>query len=105
MSTPFEDLPETPFGALFDELEDVDDLLNEGPAVGEGESERFLQELVSGLEHATTTAKGLTAADVDAEFTDETGDDINGAEGNEEEIESAISDLKRSGRNRPRRSH
>lgn len=98
MSTPFEDLPNTPFGALFDELDDVDELLNDGPAIGEGESEKFLSELVTGLESATTTAKGLTAADVDAEFTDETGDDDNGDEG--DEIEAAIQQIKQKGRRR-----
>lgn len=99
MSTPFEDLPDTPFGTLFDELDDIDELLNEGPAIGENESDRFLRELQGGIEKALSTAQGLTVDDVDAEFT-ETEDTNDG----DENIEAQIAQLKNKSKRRSARA-
>ena len=63
MSATFED--------LFNELDEVNDLLNEGPGTEPGDSEAFLGELVTDLAKAYQTVQHLTAADVDAEFTEE----------------------------------
>jgi len=64
-----------PFEKLFDQLEDLDTLLEDGPGDESGDSEAFLTEIQSGLELAYAHSKTLTAADVDMEFTEDEEND------------------------------
>jgi len=62
-------MPESlqPFEKLFDALDSVSEILDEGPV---DNSEEFLREVLTGIDEARTIAGTLTVADVDAEFTE-----------------------------------
>lgn len=64
----------TPFEQLFEDWDDVNELLDGGPDVddaGANESERFLAEIQAGILKAARQAATLTPADVDKEFTED----------------------------------
>lgn len=87
MATPLEfndidgDEDLAPFERLFRDLDDFNDLLDDGPtvnSVGENESEAFLQQIKVSLDKVNASAQGLTKEDVDTEFTDDESESNNG---------------------------
>lgn len=64
-----------PFNDLFTHADSFSDLLDEGPGVEPGDSERFLNELKSELAESLKIVNALTASEVDAEFTEKSDAD------------------------------
>ena len=63
-----------PFEKLFDEVEELDGILSEGPGDSLGDSAEFLKNVQMEANEIARLANALTVADVDAEFTDESED-------------------------------
>lgn len=68
----------TAFENFFDELDEIETLIDNGLALNESAS-AFLAKLHAKTEQLAVTANALTVEDVDAEFTEE-GDDSDGEE-------------------------
>lgn len=75
----------TPFERLFDKVDLLNEILDEGP---EGTDAEFLEVIKNAIVDVATAAQALTVNDVETEFTDEDEDEDEETQGDIIEAES-----------------